>query len=104
MEEQKKMNDIIDTMGKSTIKIPASMIIAMLAGIINTSDPNNKNVKELATMCKDFAPEEIIATAILTCCNSLVISMWKSFEKNFETNEEIDIEKYLKVKQPDVKA
>lgn len=101
---QKQLKDIIAKINDSGVEVPSAMLISIMAGVINTSTPKDKDVKQLAEFLKDKPLEEVISFSILTCCNSIVISMWNSFRQNFEKKEPIDISKFLKPKAEAPKA
>lgn len=103
-QNENEIKKLIDKVGGSTVAIPSGLLISILGQIVKTSSPEEKDVKALAEIIKDKSVEEIISFTVMTCCNSLVMSLYNSFKENYETNTPIDIKKFLKPKEPEVKA
>jgi len=101
---ENEMQEMINKVGRSPVSIPSGLLISILGQIVATSGPEEDEIKKLAEALKGKSVEEIISFAIMTCANSVIVSLYNSFKENYETGTPIDISKFLKPKDPEVKA
>ena len=82
--DNKEFNQIFETIAKSKTMIPSNALLSVLAGIVNSSDKENDDVKKFAEALKDCELPDLVSKTIMFTCNSVIINLWKMFGPQFE--------------------
>lgn len=71
------INKVIETLFKSEDMIPVASIMMILGGVINTSKPDDEEIKKLCEIFNktDLSQEEIISHTVMMTCNSIAMSI-----------------------------
>lgn len=81
--------------------IPSNALLSVLAGIVNSSDKENEDVKKFAEALKDCELPDLVSKTIMFTCNSVIINLWKMFGPQFEEAYKKELAKAAADKAPE---